>query len=68
VQIKADKIDQIKNQMDEDHAEDAKAAQRVQLPDPVGFFHGNHLEIITACRRTRQAAEINYKFFASSSA
>ena len=44
VQIKADKIDQIKNQMDEDHAEDAKAAQRVQLPDPVGFFHGNHLK------------------------
>ena len=54
MQVEADKVDQIKDQMDEDHAEDAKAAQRVQLPDAVGFLHGNHLKSVQpAAKRGR---------------
>ena len=54
VQIEADKVDQIKDQMDEDHTEDAKAAQRVQLPDAFCFLHGNHLKSVQpAAKRGR---------------
>ena len=69
VQIKADKVNQIKDQMDQDHAENANAAQRIQFPDAVVFFHGNHLKSSQpAAKRGRLPKNNAYEFFASSNA
>ena len=43
MQIKSDKISKIIDEMHKDDAQDAEPAQRVQLPDPVCFFHKNFL-------------------------
>ena len=43
MQIKSDKISEIIDEMHKDDAQDAEPAQRIQLPDPVCFFHKNSL-------------------------
>ncbi len=64
-----DKLNQIKDQMYQYHAENAYASQSIQLPVDVFFFHENHLKSSQpAAKRGRLPKNNAYEFFASSNA